>query len=171
MSKEKRIVLTGFMGVGKSSVARHVAHMIRTRSVDLDHVIEENEKMSIAQIVDSKGESAFREIETTNLGRILNDTDTRVLSLGGGAWTMPENREMLKSSGYTSVWLEATFEHCWLNITFSRKDRPLAREKQKAIRLFEERQKVYCLAEWHFIIRPGQTSYEVAKQIMEEIFG
>ena len=171
MDKNKRIVLTGFMGVGKSSVARHVAHMIRTRSVDLDHVIEQSEKMSIAQIVDSKGESAFRQIETANLGRVLKDADNRVLSLGGGAWTMPENREMLKSSEYTSVWLEATFEHCWLNITFSRKDRPLAREKQKAIRLFEERQKVYCLADWHFIIRPGQTSYEVAKQMMEEIFG
>lgn len=171
MDNNTRIVLTGFMGVGKSSVARHVAHMIRTRSVDLDHVIEENERMSIAQLVDSKGESAFRQIETANLGRVLSDVDNRVLSLGGGAWTMPENREMLKSSGYTSVWLEATFEHCWLNITFSRKDRPLAREKQKAIRLFEERQKVYCLADWHFIIRSGQTSYEVAKQMMEEIFG
>lgn len=169
MDKQKRIVLTGFMGVGKSSVARHIAHMIGTRRIDLDIVIEETENMSIAEIVDSRGERAFREIETANLRGIVSDRNVRVLSLGGGAWTLPENRELLAKNDFTSVWLESTFDHCWLNITFSRKDRPLARDKNKALKLFEERQKVYCLADWHFVIRPGQTSYEVAKQISEEV--
>ena len=158
------------MGVGKSSVARHVAHIIGTRMVDLDHVIEKNEHRPISQIVDHEGEEAFRSIETKNLERILKDKNVRVLSLGGGAWTIPANRDLLKASDYTTVWLEATFEHCWLNITFSKKDRPLARDKEKAIKLFEARQKVYCLADWHFVIRSGLTSYEVAQQIVEEIY-
>jgi shikimate kinase len=170
MNKNLRIALTGFMGVGKSSVARHVAHILGTRRVDLDAVLEDNEGRSIAEIIDAEGEVAFREIETKYLRRVLEDPRVRVLSLGGGAWTIPANREMLKKSGYTSVWLESTFEHCWLNITFSRKDRPLARDKQRARKLFDARQSVYCLADWHFIIRPDSTSYDVAKQVVEEIF-
>jgi shikimate kinase len=83
---------------------------------------------------------------------------------------MPENRKLLKENGFTSVWLESTFEHCWLNISFSRKDRPLARDKTSARKLFEERQKVYCLADWHFIVRPGFTSFDVARKIADEIF-
>ena len=170
MNKDVRIVLTGFMGVGKSSVARHVAHMAGTRRVDLDNVLEEIEGRTIAQIIDADGEEEFRRIETAALAHVLDDPTVRVLSLGGGAWTTPVNREMLKNAGYTSVWLESSFEHCWLNIAFSRKDRPLARNKQKARQLFEERQKTYCLAEWHFIIRPDHSSYDVATQIIEEIF-
>ncbi len=170
MNKDIRIVLTGFMGVGKSSVARHVAHILGTRRVDLDTVLEESEGRSIAQIIDTDGEAAFREIETNHLKNVLSDPKFRVLSLGGGAWTTLANRDLIKQSGFVSVWLESTFEHCWLNIAFSRKDRPLARDKKNALKLFEERQKVYCLAEWHFVIRPDFTSYDVARQIVEEIF-
>ncbi len=170
MNKDIKIAVTGFMGVGKSSVSRHLAHMLRCKRVDLDHVIEEAEGRTIAAIIDEVGEAAYRDIETHNLEQVCNRPDVRILSLGGGTWTMERNRELLKEYGFTSVWLEATFEHCWLNIAFSRKDRPLARNKQNAIRLFEERQKVYCLADWHFIVRSDYTSYDVARNIKEEIF-
>ncbi len=165
-----RIALTGFMGVGKSSVARHLSQMLRSRRVDLDHVIENRERREIVQIIDSDGIDRYREIETYYLGRVLAESTTQILSLGGGTWTIPANREMLKEHGYTSVWLEATFEHCWLNISFSRKERPLARDKQAAMRLFEERQKIYCLADWHINVRAGFTSQDVARQIADEIF-
>ncbi len=170
MNKDIKIAVTGFMGVGKSSVSRHLAHMLRCRRVDLDHVLEESEGRSIAEIIDRDGEPAYRDIETNNLKRVIETSDARILSLGGGTWTMERNRELLKASDFTSVWLEATFEHCWLNIAFSRKDRPLARNKQNAIKLFEERQKIYCLADWHFVIRADYTSYDVARHIKEEIF-
>ncbi len=158
------------MGVGKSSVSRHLAHILHVKRIDLDIFIEENEERRIADIIDLDGIDHYREVETHNLERVLNETDARILSLGGGTWTIPTNRELLAVSGFTSVWLEATFEHCWLNITFSRKDRPLARNKQNAISLFNEREKTYSLADWHFVVRPDFTSYDVAKQIAEEIF-
>lgn len=174
MKKDIRVALTGFMGVGKSSVSRHLANMLKIKRVDLDTVIEEREKRKIAEIIDREGVDRYREIETENLKRLLTSIDARksspILSLGGGAWTIPANRELIKAHGFTTVWLEATFEHCWLNIAFSRKDRPLARDKKKARELFEERQRVYCLADWHFIIRPGNTSYDVAREIAVEIF-
>lgn len=158
------------MGVGKSSVARHLAQMLRTRRIDLDHFIEEKERRKIAQIIDKDGIERYRELESKYLAMALDERNARILSLGGGTWTIPANRELLKKHGYTSVWLESTFEHCWLNISFSRKDRPLARNKADALKLFEERQKVYCLADWHFIVRSGFTSYDVAKKIVDEIF-
>ena len=170
MNTDIKIALTGFMGVGKSSVARHLSHLTAYNRVDLDHVIEESEGRSIARIIDSAGEPAYRDIETQNLKNVARTTTARILSLGGGTWTLDRNRELLSSNGFTSVWLDATFEHCWLHIAFSRKDRPLARDKQSARKLFDERQKSYCLADWHFVIRPGFTSYDVAQQIKEDIF-
>ena len=129
MNEEVRIALTGFMGVGKSSVARHLAHMLRCRWIDLDRCIEEDDGRIVAKIIDTDGIDFYRALETKNLERVLTETDSRIVSLGGGTWTVPGNREMLKAHGLTSVWLESTFEHCWLNISFSRKDRPLARDK------------------------------------------
>ncbi len=170
MKKDTRIALTGFMGVGKSSVARHLSQILRCRRIDLDFFIEDNERRRIAEIIDTDGIDHYRELETRNLIRFLETSDARILSLGGGTWTIPENRKLLQERGFTSVWLESTFEHCWLNISFSRKDRPLARNKQKALQLFEERQKIYCLADCHVIVRPDYTSLDVANKIADEIF-
>lgn len=169
MSEAKRIILTGFMGVGKTTVARHLAHLLDCQRTDLDAVIAQSENRTIAEIIEQEGIERFRQIETENLRRVL-ETEARVISLGGGAWTMAENRRMIKERGLTSVWLESTFEHCWLNISASKRVRPLARNKSDARRLFEERQRVYCLADWHFIVKPELNSYEVARQIAEEIF-
>lgn len=167
---DTRIALTGFMGVGKSSVARHLGQMLRCRRIDLDHVIEHTDGRRVVDIIDADGIDSYRRLETQCLRDVLGDSTSRILSLGGGTWTLPENRELLKTKGFTSVWLESTFEHCWLNISNSRKERPLARNKEAALRLFEERQKVYCLADWHFIVRPDFTSMDVARQIADEIF-
>lgn len=170
MNKSMRVALTGFMGVGKSSVARHLSNLLNCRRLDLDHFIEDHEGRKIAEIIDSEGVDEYRKIETKWLKEALNRSDARIFSLGGGTWTVAANRQLLKQKGFTGVWLEASFDHCWRNISFSRKDRPLARDKKKTLQLFEERQKVYCLAEWHFVIRPDFTSYDVARKIKEDVF-
>ena len=170
MNSEKRIVLTGFMGVGKSTVARFLASLLDSTRIDLDSFIESNEKNTIAEIIKTKGEGHFREIETRNLRRILTESEARIIALGGGAWTMPENRRLIKDRQLTTVWLESTFDHCWRNIRMSRRERPLANNREQTQKLFDERAKLYCLADWHFIIRPDFTSFEVAKKIAEEVF-
>lgn len=167
---ERRIALTGFMGVGKTSVARHLANILRCERLDLDSLIEINEQRRIAEIIDEDGEEVYRTIETENLRRALTKANVRILSLGGGAWTVAENRDLIRATGMTSVWLESSFDHCWNNIRFSRKERPLARNKASARKLFEARQEVYCLADWHFIVKPDLTSFDVARQIFEEVF-
>jgi len=157
------------MGVGKSSVARHLANLLRCHRSDLDGAIEEAEGRSVADYIDANGIDAYRKLETEILKFELGRTGSVILSLGGGTWTVPENRDYIKKADFTSVWLESSFEHCWYNIKFSKKERPLARTKKAALKLFEERQKDYCLADLHLIIRPELNSFNVATQIIEEI--
>lgn len=164
-----KTVFTGFMGVGKSTVARHLAYLLKCERIDLDSVIEASEKRTIAEIINEEGETRFREIETENLRKILQ-TDARIIALGGGAWMTGENRRLIKECDCTTIWLESTFDHCWRNIKFSKRERPLAKNKRRARKLFDERQKFYCLADWHFIVKPELNSFELAKKIAEEVF-
>lgn len=167
---DKRVVLTGFMGVGKSTVARHLAQIMNCKRLDLDYFIEESEGRKIAAIFEGIGESEFRKLETVCLKSLLDDLSIKIISLGGGAWMSEENRQIIKEQNCLCVWLESTFEHCWRNIRLSHKKRPLANNKKQARQLFEEREKIYCLADWHFVIKPDFTSYDVAKNIAEQIF-
>lgn len=157
------------MGVGKSTVAKHLASIVGCDRIDLDTAICSRESMSVGEIIESRGIDEFRRIESDVLKDVLA-SGTSIVALGGGAWTIESNRREVRDRGYTSVWLEAGFERCWLNIVNSKRVRPLARNKAETKRLFEERQRIYCLAEWHFIVRPDLTSYEVARQIAEEVF-
>lgn len=166
----KRIALTGFMGVGKTSVARHISHLLRCERLDLDSLIESSEHTKIADIIDKVGIDAYRLIETENLKRALLRRHIRILSLGGGTWTIAENRELIRGEGLISIWLDASFNHCWNNIRRSRKERPLARDKVSTQKLFAERQELYCLADWHFVVKPDLTSFEIARQIVDEVF-
>jgi shikimate kinase len=168
IAKPPLIALTGFMGVGKSSVARHLTSLTGLRRLDLDNFIEAREGRKVAEIIDENGIEAFRRTENRHLTEATAQA-VPILSLGGGTYTIESNRSVLKESGYSVIWLEASFEHCWLNISFSKKDRPLGRDKEATRILFEERQKVYCLADWHFIVKPNLSSLDVAKLIAEEV--
>lgn len=169
MKEGTRIAMTGFMGVGKSSVARHLATRLRCGRIDLDAYIEKSTGRSIADILRTDGEQAYRKIETECLREVLEIEDCPILSLGGGTWTIEENRRMIRDQGIVSVWLDASFDHCWQNIRKSRKERPLAKNREAALALFEKRQSVYCLADWHFRIKPEFTSFDVAKKMIDEI--
>jgi shikimate kinase len=169
-NSDQRIVLTGFMGVGKSTIARLLSSMLECERIDLDSFIEKSEKRTIAAIIKGEGEARFRRIETESLRRILSRDNAKIVALGGGAWTIEENRRLIKQNELTSVWLESTFEHCWRNISLSKRERPLAKNKSGARALFDDRQKYYCLADWHFVIRPELNSFEIAKKIAEEVF-
>ena len=165
-----RIALTGFMGVGKSSVARHLAQLLDCDRLDLDSFIEEHEGRKIHEIINEDGLAHYRKLESESLLRALTETNAQIFSLGGGTWTEGGNRRLLKERGITSVWLESSFQHCWRNIRMSKKERPLARNKVAARALFDERQKLYALADWHFIIKPEFNSYDIAMQIADQIF-
>jgi shikimate kinase len=169
MNGKSRIVLTGFMGVGKSTVAKCLSYIMQAEKIDLDRFMEAGEGRTIPEILTNDGEQKFRDIETAYLQKILTETDSRIIALGGGAWITEENRRLIKEHSCISIWLESTFEHCWRNINISKQERPLAKDKFSVEKLFNERQKYYCLADWHLIVKPELTSFDVAKFIAEEI--
>src|SRR4029078_6531064 len=102
MKHDIRLALTGFMGVGKSSVARHLEHMTGCKRLDLDTIIEDVNRKSISELIDVDGIERFREIETGILRDIVERKGGCILSLGGGTWTIAGNRELIKLAGFTS---------------------------------------------------------------------
>lgn len=105
------IFLLGFMGSGKSAVARALSRQLKLPLVDLDARIEQELGTSIGQFFSSYGEDAFREVET----RILEGVEAEgvIVSLGGGVPTRSKNREMLQLAarkGALVVYLSASAE-------------------------------------------------------------
>jgi len=95
------VFLIGFMGAGKSSVARRLARMYGLMSVDTDAYIVRHEETEIKDIFSTKGEAAFRQIEHDVLQDIANLPDNMVVSCGGGIILRDDNREILREGGFT----------------------------------------------------------------------
>jgi shikimate kinase len=146
--KDRRIIIVGFMGSGKTTVAKALARRLECDMIDLDSFIEEREGRSPAEIIEQDGEVAFRPIETRALHEALKRKDARVIALGGGAWTIEANRAMVRKHECLSVWLDAPFELCWQRIISSANTiRPMAPDRESAQLLYESRRPTYELAE------------------------
>jgi shikimate kinase len=145
----KPIVFTGFMGCGKTRVARELAQRLSLRMVDLDEWITEREGRSPAQLIVEDGEPAFRAIESNALRELLESNRADLIALGGGAWIEETNRALVHEHGCLSVWLDAPFENCWARIEASGDDRPLGKTREQAQTLYERRRPIYQLADIH----------------------
>ncbi len=163
MSK-KRIVIVGFMGSGKTSVARELAMVHNERWIDLDAEIEKLQGRSPAQIIVAEGETVFREIETAALQEALSDTLDNVISLGGGAWTIERNRQLLREHDAVIIWLDAPFVLCWERIEAADQSRPLASGREAGHALFSTRRSIYSQADLHVQVTDEPAS-EIAKRI------
>jgi len=109
-SSPKRIVLTGFMGAGKSTVGPLLAQRLDWRFLDVDRVIESETGATIADLFHQHGESWFRELEHQTVRRLLQSGQI-VLALGGGAIETPLNRDLFFQSHDTVlVHLEASLD-------------------------------------------------------------
>lgn len=96
----KNVILTGFMGAGKTSVGTRLAKDIGYAFVDIDELIEADQKITIAEIFSTFGEPYFRDAETRIIRQTL-ENDNQVVSTGGGAVIRDENRKLFKESGIT----------------------------------------------------------------------
>src|SRR2546423_10926289 len=126
------------MGAGKTTLAAEVALRIGRRFVDLDRLIEDTTKRSIAELF-AEGEARFREAEAHAAGSLRSPTPT-VFALGGGAVTTASTRELLREHAVT-VWIDEDVDTLWQRARDS--DRPLARDEQQFRRLYDERRPLY----------------------------
>ncbi|MBM4427714.1 MAG: 3-dehydroquinate synthase [Chloroflexi bacterium] len=92
------IILYGPPGTGKSTIGKLLAQSLRLPFIDLDRVIETNAGLSISQIINEQGETAFRDLETSALKTLSVENDS-VIALGGGALLRDENRAFAESNG------------------------------------------------------------------------
>ena len=132
-------VLLGFMGAGKSTIARG----LDPDYLDMDALIEKRLSMSIAEFFAEKGEAAFRQVESEVLADLLK-TD-RVVSTGGGVVISQRNRDLLKTNP-DNIYLKADFETLYQRIVGDKDNqRPLFlnKSKEELATIFQERQAWY----------------------------
>lgn len=158
------IFLVGFMGCGKSTVGRALAEELGWRFIDLDEEIEKQENCTIAHIFDTRGEPAFRLIETAALRQLTRAIDTgrpHVVAIGGGAFLQEQNFELISNKG-VSIWLDAPFERIQKRIE-GQEHRPLARDPQKFLSLYEARRSGYARAEYRIDVANDDEAHAVAQ--------
>jgi shikimate kinase/nucleoside-diphosphate-sugar epimerase len=142
--RAENVLLIGLMGSGKSTVGRHVAHMLGFPLLDTDSLIVENARCSIPEIFAKEGEAGFRRRESAILRSLLGCRH-HVIATGGGIVTQPRNLPLLRHLGFVT-WLEA--EPALLaRRTAANNDRPLLQGEepplQKLQRLLQERAPLY----------------------------
>lgn len=123
---EKNIILIGFMGAGKSTVAVELVRYGHFCLLDLDAEIERMAGISIQEIFRQRGESAFRELESQSLQELVGQKRL-VVATGGGILGLSQNRDLIKSIGRT-VYLRATFPALQKRLSRSI-HRPLVKEQ------------------------------------------
>ncbi|MFA6320410.1 MAG: shikimate kinase [Candidatus Omnitrophota bacterium] len=160
----KNIVLVGFMGTGKTTIAIQLANKLGMRYVSTDDMIEKREKRTINEIFTKSGEEYFRDVES-DVVREISQAEGLVVDAGGGVVIREENLVNLKSSGIV-ICLTAD-EDTIMERTKKYKHRPLLNvedPKQKIRALLAKRAPFYAKAD-HFI----DTGEFTARQVIEKI--
>jgi shikimate kinase len=143
---QKSIAILGFMAAGKSRIGRALAKRLGLAFADTDSIIQDSFGLSVADIFRERGEAEFREAERQVIHQLLL-ADVQVISLGGGAFIDPVNRDLLNSRANT-IWLDPSFEQILQRLRRS-SGRPLAANKtEDELRsLWADRRQYYAKAQ------------------------
>ena len=161
----KNLILTGFMGTGKTEVGRELARLLTMKLIDIDTEIIKSAKMSINQIFEQFGEQKFREMETEMIEKVSREKNV-LISTGGGAVLRQENMDALKKTGLV-ICLMATPETIHRR-TSGTSERPLLQvEKplEKINELLHFRQPFYEKADM-MIDTDNKTPLQIAEEIV-----
>jgi len=134
----KNIIITGFMGAGKSTVGKKIASMLKRDFYDTDKIIEKEQNRTISNIFREDGEDYFRLLEKLVVTDISRKTDF-VIASGGGTLLNKDNLEMLTQTGIVFC-LTANID-ILISRMGNRKNRPMVAEKNRAaiLELYESR--------------------------------
>jgi len=144
----KNLVLTGMMGVGKSTIGKNLAKKLKYKFIDIDKLIEIKEGMSINFIFKNKSESYFRKIES-DLTLLELKKKNSIISLGGGAFLNNYIRKKVKRSAI-SFWLDVDIDILIKRLKKTEK-RPLLYKKnlnETVKKIYFERKKIYNEADY-----------------------
>lgn len=160
--KKKNIVLTGFMGSGKTTVGKEIARQSGMEFLDMDSLLEELFGETISQVFDTRGEAWFRQ-EETRLAKALSTLNGCVISTGGGVVKHTENIHFLQENG-TIFFLHPPYEEIKKRLADDA-TRPLIRDPEKTKAIYEERLPLYRDCAHHMITQTN--AKESAGEILE----
>ncbi|MGL6107443.1 shikimate kinase [Romboutsia sp.] len=140
-----RMIMIGFMGVGKTTIGKSIAKKLNINFIDMDDEIEKKEKCTISEIFDKNGEKYFRTLEAKLLSELIKKDDL-IISTGGGIITTEENCKILKREEKV-VFLDAKPETIINHVSNEINQRPLLKNSLNLNRtisdLLEQRRDKY----------------------------
>ncbi len=139
-ARSDKIYLVGFMGSGKTTLARALGRRLGWRHIDLDDEIERREGRTVSAVFASQGEPYFRNVEREVL-RTLLPVRNIVVATGGGTFVQPSNRADILEDGMV-VWLDVPFSRIVDRVPSDGR-RPLAADRDAFAALFEARRTAY----------------------------
>jgi shikimate kinase len=159
--KADKVYLVGFMGAGKSTVARAMGRVTGWRVEDIDERIEARERRSIAAIFAQHGEAYFRQLERQALGELLPERHT-VVATGGGTFAEADNRALMLADGAV-VWLDLPLPRIIERVPADGR-RPLAADRAQLEELYTRRQLAYACA--HLRVDATRPVPEVVERLL-----
>jgi shikimate kinase len=153
--KADKVYLVGFMGAGKSTVARVLARRLDWRHEDIDERIEQRERRDIPTIFRQEGEPYFRSLERDEVIALL-DARGAVIATGGGTFVDPATRELMLRDGAV-IWLDASFAAILSRVPVDGR-RPLAADRIEMEKLYNQRRMAYSQS--HLRLDAGKASVE-----------
>jgi shikimate kinase len=165
--KADKVYLVGFMGAGKSTVARALARRLHWKAEDIDERIEQRERRDIPTIFRQDGEPYFRGVERQELIALLPERGT-VIATGGGTFVEAGARELMLRDG-ACIWLDAPFATILARVPVDGR-RPLATDRIEMERLYNQRLMAY--GQSHLRLDASRSSVEeLVDQIVEWLEG
>jgi shikimate kinase len=162
--KADKLYLVGFMGAGKTSVARALSRRMGWPFEDVDHRIEAREHRRVSEIFATQGEPYFRSVERSVLQELVAQRHVIVAS-GGGTFADAENRVLMLADGAV-VWLDLPLERVIERVPADGR-RPLAADRTQMEQLYARRRAAYSQA--HVRIDASRPLAEIVERILEWI--
>jgi shikimate kinase len=160
--KADKLYLVGFMGAGKTTVARAIGKLTGWRVEDIDQRIEAREHRTVASIFSQQGEPYFRQLERLALGELLPLRHV-VIATGGGTFVEPDNRALMLADGAVA-WLDLSLAQVIERVPVDGR-RPLASDRAQMEQLFARRQLAYAQA--HVRVDASRPVPEVVGRLLE----
>ena len=165
--KADKVYLVGFMAAGKTTVARALARRLDWRAIDIDEVVEQRERLCVADIFSRHGEPYFRIAERAALTDQLGARHV-VVATGGGTFADPQNRTMINADGL-SIWLDIPLDRALARVPADGR-RPLAADRDAFERLYHVRRAAYQQA--HIRVDAGRQGIDsLVEQLMDLLAG